>query len=235
MSIPIVIQNMLEVSKSMTQNIEKCALDFPTNFTQAHFNLSIMDIWRAKLDDSDSNNTIKVLNESIWDLFSSIYLAANGLYRTSFISLRSSLELGLSYLYFCDHNYDYLLWKKDKFDMKWALLTDETRGVVTPSYILFFYNGIDEKANTLVENIRNLYRECSQYVHGKYDFMHTVSEDSIRFIPEKFSQWNSLYTRTVQVLATMLEIRYGLELFSDEETYNIKELTKVYLGVKENG
>lgn len=97
MSLPTIVQNMLEVSRQMTSNLEKVATTYPGDFAQAYHDLTIINSWIEQLKVIEQNDFTKVLEEATWDLFSSIYLAANGMYRTSFMTLRSALELGLNF------------------------------------------------------------------------------------------------------------------------------------------
>ena len=62
-----------------------------------------------------------ILKEVIHDLISALYSGLQALYRNSYISLRSAIELSLVYVYFLDHNYDYFFWKQDKYDVKWSV------------------------------------------------------------------------------------------------------------------
>lgn len=112
-----------------------------------------------------------ILREVIHDLISSLYSGLQALYRNSYISLRSGIELSLGYVYFLDHNYDYLFWKQDKYDVKWSVLESEEVGVLSKKYLSLFS---EDDFNALFISCREIYRECSQFVHGKYQYMHTM-------------------------------------------------------------
>lgn len=191
MNLPRIAEEMIQVSRHMTTNFERCVIDHPEDFAKAHIDLNALDNWTQFLEVNQKIEAVDVLQEATWDLFSSIYSAANGLYRTAFISLRSALELGISFLYFYDHNYDFLLWKQDKYDVRWANLNDPTGvekkdAIVSNYYIEFFCPQLGEKAKSLSAKIVSLYRRNSQYVHGKYSYMHTVNVEQISFNQRQF-------------------------------------------------
>ena len=85
------------------------------------------------------NEQIKlVMNEVCYDLISSVYMASNGMYRNAYICLRSAIELALAVLYFLDHNFDFLLWQENQYDVKWAVLNNKEQGVLSNRYLNLF-------------------------------------------------------------------------------------------------
>ena len=179
---PRIVQDMIEISDHISRNIKVSAEGNTQLFAEFYLDIKVMDAIAKKLKEYGCNDTTKVLEEAIWDMFSSTYFSASGLYRSSSMALRSALELGLAYIYFIYHNYDYLLWKENKFDLNWSRIKDESNGIVSKPYILFFCESLgEEKANKICDETREIYRICSEYVHGKYAFMHTVDVKQVEY------------------------------------------------------
>ena len=59
--------------------------------------LEMLNLWTSKLQGFEQ---VAVLKEVCYDLLSSLYIAAQGMYRNAYICLRSALELGMSFSYF---------------------------------------------------------------------------------------------------------------------------------------
>ena len=76
-----------------------------------------------------------VLAEAQSDLLSSLIFCFQGYYRQANICLRSSLELVLSFLYYYDHRYDFILWENDCIDMTWTQLINQEKGVFNDKFL----------------------------------------------------------------------------------------------------
>lgn len=157
-----------------------------------------------------------ILREVIHDLISSLYSGLQALYRNSYISLRSGIELSLGYVYFLDHNYDYLFWKQDKYDVKWSVLESEEVGVLSKKYLSLFS---EDDFNALFISCREIYRECSQFVHGKYQYMHTVKHQSVKYDKKTFDEFLNMLFKSTNVLIALLLIRHGDLHLDIDETY----------------
>ncbi|MFM9276675.1 hypothetical protein [Paenibacillus jiagnxiensis] len=234
MTQPRIVEDMLHVSRHMNSNLRDCVSQHPEDFAKVHIDLNVLDEWVGYLKENKKIEAVDVLQEATWDLFSSIYSAANGLYRTAFMSIRSALELGISFLYFYDHNYNFLLWKKDMFDVKWANLNDPTGNdkrdaIISPYYLQFFCPELDDKKQLFCDNIVSLYRKTSQYVHGKYNYMHTVDGTQITFNSNKYDEWRFTFNEVVKALVLLLIIRFKIPRdFQPESIDQIKEMTKEF-------
>lgn len=236
MNLPRIAEEMLQVSKHMSSNFESCVMQNSEDFAKIHLELNALDTWVQYIKNNKEIEAADVLQEATWDLFSSIYSASNGLYRAAFISIRSALELGISFLYFYDHNYDFLLWKKDMYDVKWANLNDPTGSekkdaIVSKYYVNFFCPELNDKATTFCDSIVRLYRKSSQYVHGKYNYMHTINSSQITFDQRQFDEWKRTFHEVVNVIVTLLVIRFKIPSFEPDVIEVIKEQTKDFAEV----
>ncbi|MCY7916799.1 hypothetical protein [Bacillus vallismortis] len=152
-----------------------------------------------------------IMDEVKTDLFSSIYLSTKGMYRNAFISLRSSLELGIGYLYFLDNNLDYIKWTKNKFDLSWSRLNDEKYGVLRVDYLKLFYEteNLDEAYEVLIGKCNSNYRICSEYTHGKYGYMKTNLSTRYEYDEYDYKKFIDSYKEVVTCLIILQVIRFN--------------------------
>lgn len=148
-----------------------------------------------------------VMKEVCHDLISSVYMASNGMYRNAYICLRSAIELALAVLYFLDHNFDFLLWQQNQYDVKWAVLKDREQGVLSNKYFnLFCETSADFTA--FIEKVENIYHNCSEYVHGKFSFMQTnFMNTAIKYDSMIFKAWSEDWFDEVKVITLLFAIR----------------------------
>lgn len=152
-----------------------------------------------------------IMEEVKADLFSSIYLSTKGMYRNAFISLRSSLELGIGYLYFLDNNLDYIKWTKNKFDLSWSRLNDENYGVLRIDYFKLFceIDGLDQAYLCLIDKCKSNYRVCSEYTHGKYGYMKTNLSSRYEYNGYDYSNFIESFKEIISCLIVLHVIRFN--------------------------
>jgi hypothetical protein len=150
------------------------------------------------------------------------------MYRNAFICLRSALELGLSFFYFVDNNFRYLQWKKNDFDMKWSLLQDNEVGILSKKYMKLFKNNFKEEI--FIEEVQEVYRSCSEYVHGKYEFMHTLHSQQILFDQGKFEEFAKTFLKVTKLIIVYMVIRFNSRQsdFIEDKLVTTIDIAKVY-------
>lgn len=121
------------------------------------------------------SSCLEVLEEVENDLLNSIIFMTQSFYRNSMMCLRSAIELSLSFIYYHDRNYEFLLWKNNRMDMTWAKLFDSDSSVISQKYLSLFISG-NLKIDELKETVKKHYHECSEYVHGKYNIYKVLRE-----------------------------------------------------------
>lgn len=163
-----------------------------------------------------SSSCSEVLNEVQNDILNSVIFMSQAFYRNSMMCLRSAMELSLSFIYYHDRNYEFLLWKNNRMDMTWSKLFDSENSVISQKYLNLFISG-NLKIDELQETIRKHYHECSEYVHGKYEYMQSINEMKVEYaagaVKEYFEQANGV----IDILILLLFIRFGAE-------YNLRTL-----------
>lgn len=154
-----------------------------------------------------------VMNEVFHDMVSSIYMSCNGMYRNAFVCLRSAIELSLSCVYFMDHNYEFMLWQLDEYDVKWSVLSNRETGVLSEKYLKLFIK--EKDFNSIITKTEELYRMCSQYVHGKYLFMQTnLLKHPLQYNSDNFNQWYGYWLEEIKIISVIWTIRMHEDISS---------------------
>ena len=165
----------------------------------------------------------ELLKEITHDTFASIYFCLQGFYRQSYISLRCILEMGISLFQFKDNNYKYLLWKNNKRDIIWSEFNKENEGILIDKYWELFLKGNFETFNI---TINNCYRECSEYVHGKDEYLKQLKDFQVKYNKDICENILKMCKVILSLLITGTSIRFGNH--SDEFTSRVDALLKEY-------
>ncbi len=218
------IEELLEIFKNkLDDNISKSIKENDKKISEIALNIEVIEEISSHID----NDTQIILKEIIHDLISGLYSGLQALYRNAYISLRSGIELSLAYVYFLDHNYEYLFWKQDKYDVKWAVLENGETGVLNRRYLSLFCEDEFEDLFTLC---RKIYRGCSQFVHGKYEYMYTVKHQIVDYNKNTLVEFLDMYYDLTNVVIALLLIRHSNSNLGIDETYkgiiekNLKKL-----------
>ena len=206
-------------------NLEATSKDYESDLSDIVMILNAFE----SIGDKIINDDVKtIFNEFCYDLFISVHLAINGIYRNSNASLRSACELALGFFYFKDYNYHFEKWKMKSFDLTWTLLVDEENGILSTKYLN--RNGNFSKSADLIEDYKNIYRECSEYVHGKYSYMQTLKSTKIIYNKELFNDFYLLFKRLTTCIFSVYAIRFEQELstITEDNLEFINEKLKKY-------
>lgn len=203
---------IIDFKTELDENISMSLKENNKKLDKVSLNIEIVEEIAANINSEPQI----ILKEVIHDLISALYSGLQALYRNSYISLRSAIELSLVYVYFLDHNYDYFFWKQDKYDVKWSVLENEEAGVLSEKYLSLFSK---DNFNILFRSCREIYRDCSQFVHGKYEYMHTVRHQSLKYDKKTFDEFLNMLFKCTNVLIALLLIRHGDLHLDIDETY----------------
>jgi hypothetical protein len=226
MSLLSVDQLLLTTSEDLSKNIRTHAGECKDLISVMISRLNLLDYWTEVL--LKETTTVVILKEVSYDLLSSIYISTNGMYRNAYISLRSAIELGVSFFYFTDHNYDFLDWKRNKFDMTWTRLNDYDKGVLSKRYLNLFNEQFNSEE--FIDTVKEVYRECSEYVHGKYEYMHSLKSAKIIFDKETFMSWGSMFIKVIDIILILLSVRFKDRLKLIEQDY-IESMNDIFIGL----
>lgn len=130
-----------------------------------------------------------------------------GHYRHAFSSLRLTMELLVSSIYFSGHELELRRWENGNRDIGWNSLIDENNGIFSASFVRAFHPFLDN----LREQYRALavatYRECSEFVHGNPQRTRPL-EGGLEFREASFVQWSEAVENIRLVAAYVFLYRY---------------------------
>lgn len=223
----LTIRNELESFNLHMNNLfYKHLNEHESEIIKMYIHLEILDKLSILYDEIESKS---VITEVKADFFSSIYLATNGMYRNAFICLRSALELGIGFIYFIDHNLCYIKWKANEFDLSWFKLNDEDQGILNQKYFNYFVK-LDKGKNFEIPKIANEnYRICSEYTHGKYDYMKTKLSTKYEHVDDSFNKFSAAYLEIIDLVIVMHLIRFNNKLNKISENKDLLEDLKEIL------
>lgn len=209
--------------KILDDNWEISLKENSTELSKVIFHIEIIE----ELEKSINSEPQIMIREVIYDIETAIVASLNSLYRNAYISMRSSVELILAYIYFVDHNYDYLFWKNDKYDIKWSVLRDKEKGILNQEYLSLFGN---DNFELLIDSFIEVYHECSQSVHGKYEYMFSVRCGKIKYNKEACLCYLKLNYKVTSLIIALLIIRYSDKILNINEIYRteIEDILKKY-------
>lgn len=192
--------------------------------------LDKLELMEQIYNSMNENQAKTVFKEAQSDLFSSMVFCFQGYYRQAYICLRSSIELILSFLYYYDNHYDFILWKNDCIDMTWSQLTNPEKGVFNSKYLSLKYG---ERINIekCLQKFKDLYHLTSQYVHGKYEYMQRLLNDKIEYSEELISDFFKTSISIIEIEILILYIRFKDDINSkvdSAEILKIKTLLNKY-------
>lgn len=197
--------NYLELFRSntnhMSENFEISINDKPEVLLDILGNISAYSKRACNLDQ-------ELVKEVIYDLYSAIHLSLMGLYRHAFISLRCALEMGVALFQFHDDHIYYLKWKNNNEDISWSSFLNSGRGVLSTEYLLLFRARTTGYDRLILEAV-TVYRECSEYVHGKYSYLSEFLEKRISHSKDSNSHFLRTCLQITKILNCITVIRFG--------------------------
>lgn len=121
------------------------------------------------------NNALFLLALSEYE--TSIVFCLQSLYKQAFTGIRSCLEHSLFGIQLSTNLYQFLQWKNGNYDACWSKITDQESGLFSKPYISAFCPDMCTLSNIVGVSTRNLYRECSEFVHGNYNIAFSYTEE----------------------------------------------------------
>ena len=111
---------------------------------------------------------------------------------------------------------NYRLWKRGKYDMSWTQIVDQQKGIFGKEYINSYAKDIDgNRSIELLTIAKNIYRECSEYVHGNYGKLMLLTEN-MEYNEENVDRYIEVFESVKYLISVSLLIRFR-ELFDKEE------------------
>lgn len=214
----IEIKESLLIQKMQIDNNFLCAIDENINIISEVYLL--INCYQKRGEDFGFDELLKEITH---DAFASIYFCLQGFYRQSYISLRCILEMGISLFKFKDNNYAYLLWKNNKRDIIWSEFNKENDGILINQYWELFLEGDFRTFNSA---INSCYRECSEYVHGKDEYLKQLKDFQVKYNKDICDNILKMCKAILSLLIVGTSIRFGNH--PDEFTNRVNALLTEY-------
>lgn len=165
-----------------------------------------------------------------------------GLYKHSMISLRLCLEHCLYGIHMSSNDFYFRRWKSGHEDMKWATITDSNTGIFSKSFIRAYAPEFEDRSAELNSITSNVYRECSEYIHGNYSKLNCLpgqnefSQDMLRKYTSGFQSISYLLSIALVIRFKELIIREDLlPTLENAIMHNIGMLPEIQLLYGRNG
>lgn len=197
-----------KVIDTLKDNFIKAQTENQNNINEMINSLELIELIYNSIPDS---TTKTVFAEARSDLMHSMIFCFQGFYRQANICLRSSIELIISFLYYYDNQYDFILWKNDCIDMTWSQLTNMDKGVFNPKYLSIVY-GDHICVDVFLREIQNMYHLTSQSVHGKYEYMQQRLSDRIAYSKSLTNDFFNSSKKIIEIEMVLLFIRFKNEI-----------------------
>lgn len=153
----------------------------------------------------------------------SIYFCTEGFYKEAITTMRQYFEHLLFAIFLSTSDFNYRLWRKGKYDMSWGRITDKDSGVFSEKFIELYADDIDsDRSIGLLNACKNIYRECSEFVHGNYEKLDMLCEKLV-YDSNNFQLYVKCFTSAQYIICMALFIRFRY-ILNNSETLNDLEL-----------
>lgn len=179
------------------------------------------------------------------ECINSIYMCAQGFYKEAIVTLRQFLEHMLFATFLSTNDYRYRLWQAGRWDMSWTQIVDDENGIFGKQFIAVYADDLDEmRSFELLTISKNVYRECSEYVHGNFDKLSALP-DQLIFDEEAVKKYIQYFSNIQYLICMALFIRFryifnkqeiivALEPIVSDNLGTLQEIQKLLSGEEEN-
>lgn len=223
--------NIVDYYRSLVDNVKTAMDDMgkcngaAEALAASHNHLLDYDIWKIAIADRPE---VKMVESAVKEYQFSLFALASGQYRHAFGGLRLFFELMLAAAQFSAHEIDYRLWSRDSKDINWSALKDLQSGIFSVNFIRAFNPDFADHGKQYQAIAENVYRECSEFVHGNAGTHATLPSD-IRFQEAAFSSWHEKAATMRLVIVFAFSARY-LNYVNKDATDRLEALVLDVLG-----
>ncbi|WP_123976690.1 hypothetical protein [Streptomyces sp. Ag109_O5-1] len=139
------------------------------------------------------------------------YAAMSGLYRQAFSSLRSFLEVTVGAIYLSAHEFKRRQWVSGILDISWSSITSKDEGLYSSPFLKEFCPEAMDEKDVVLDDLRQAYRRCSEYIHGKVSTSQLLPTD-ISYREDITNEWLSTAEKTLTTTLHCLMVRYYKDL-----------------------
>lgn len=186
-----------------------------------------LSTWISKCGDFSNYLLVK---KAQTEFTNSIFLCAQGFYKEAITALRQCLEHMLFALILSTNDFHYRQWLAGQYDMSWAQIMDSNIGVFGKQLIPLYNKDLDEdKSMELITIAKNVYRECSEFVHGNYEKLKILA-DSLEYSETMLKMYLEYFSSVQYVLSVALFIRFRDILENHDVLKQVEHILTEHLG-----
>jgi hypothetical protein len=153
----------------------------------SHSFISDLEQWHELLRDRPESCLLKAaLGEYQFGLLAVV----QGQYRQAFMALRLAFELLLGVAYLSANELQLRQWLRGDRDLVWNAIIDSEAGVLSKQFVRAFYEDLAEETPHYRAMGQEVYRECSEYVHGSSATTKSL-DGKVVFQRKAFEAWHA--------------------------------------------
>ena len=203
---------MLKLHQSCTDHIKQAT---KSNESEINRVLHIEADLAAWLETLASQPEIQQLQSAHRDFGLAFYAAMSGLYRQSFSSLRSFLEVTVGATYLSSLEFRRRQWVSGGLDISWKSITSSEDGLYSPSFLKEFCPEAMEERALMLTSLKQAYRRCSEYIHGNVSTSQMLPPE-ISYREDIVKEWLLTADSTLTAIIHCLLVRYYKDLTQDQ-------------------
>lgn len=177
---------------------------------------SFIEDYEAWIELNNDSYEVGIYKEALSQYKAMLLFWNMGLYKYSFMALRGYFELTLFGIQLSTNELNYRLWKQSELDLYWSQIVDPDNGIFSVRFIKAFQPSFVENGKSMLAIAKNVYRECSEYIHSNYSTADFLPETT-RFVQDVFESIASKVETMNQVISFMFTVRYLEKLIQEDK------------------
>lgn len=190
-----------ETIKCLESSMKK---DFSPQHAEIHHAIIDFEQWLSIIISRPEGNLFKY---AIREFHSSLIAVLLSQYRHAFMSLRLFLELSIATIFYSANEYLLRRWYSGQIDLNWSHFINSDNGVFSKNFAYAFTPALSETSKHYSAISEQVYRECSEFVHGSCTSFKTLPE-FINFDETTFKSWFEKAKTVKLIVAYALTVRY---------------------------
>ena len=216
--------------EEVCHNIDVALTDTSPVYLSIAKNCSFVDDygqWISAIDNRPETVIYKNSIRAYQEAFSNMLM---GLYQPAFMGLRYFLERTLMGVYFSANELELRTWLAGNRDTYWAELVgveggdkerndgaqNVNRGLFSLKFTRAFFEEFDKICFCFQSQTKNVYRECSEFVHGNPHVIQQLG-DKLEYSEELSKRWNDSADTIARCILYVFMMRYWKSLSEEQK------------------